>query len=71
MAKVTITLEDSPDGKVKTTVEPNFSTMMKMNQSGAGLTSAHAYALFALRMISEESKRQAPTPILIPRTYRA
>lgn len=67
MAKITITIEDADDGKVKVVCEPNFETMMMMQVSGNGLTSAHGYAFQALNAIREESKRQGPTRIMIPR----
>ena len=68
MAKITVVIEDLPGGKVKVACEPNFETMMKMELSGTRLTSAHGYALLALNAIRNESKRIAPTRILIPRT---
>lgn len=71
MAKVTITLEDGPNNMVKTTMDPSFEIMGKMARSGETLTSAQAYALFAIRMIREESKRRSPTPILFPRLGKA
>lgn len=68
--KVTITLEDQPNGSVKTTVDPSFETIMKGINAGVVLTSAEAYALFAIRMIREESKRRGPSTILVPRISR-
>lgn len=57
MAKVTIVLEDIGNGKVRCEATPNFSTMIKIDQSGAGLTAAQGYALFALNEIRKESKK--------------
>ena len=70
MAKVVITIEDLPNGKVRTVCEPNFETMMKMKMSGGELTSAHGYAFQCLNAIREESKRRGPTKILIPRLIK-
>jgi hypothetical protein len=57
MAKVTITIEDAGNGRVKTVCDPSVETMMKMDTSGAGLTSAQGYALLALNTIRKESRR--------------
>lgn len=70
MAKIVITIEDLPNGKVKTSCNPNFETMIKMHVSGNNLTAAHGYALSALNKIVEESKNNCPTRILIPRIGR-
>lgn len=69
MARVVITIEDI-DGKVKVVAEPNFETMLKMEVSGAGMTSAHGYAITALNAIRRESKKLEPTMIKIPRLLR-
>lgn len=66
MALVTITIEDTPDGRVRVVATPNFETMMQMNASGHSLTSAHGYALKALNAIRDESKRREPTRIWVP-----
>lgn len=58
MAKITITFEDKPEGGVRVVSDPTFETMMKMNNSGHALTSAHGYALAAINKILELSKRQ-------------
>ncbi len=70
MAKITLTIEDTPDGNVKVVCTPSFEDMMKMETSGTALTSAHGYALFALNKIREESKRKTPTSIYIPKLGR-
>jgi len=67
MAKITITILDDSDGKVKVAVDPSFEIMAKMANAGEQMTSAHAYALRALRAIREESKAQGTSKILIPR----
>ncbi|OPX89076.1 MAG: hypothetical protein A4E53_01684 [Pelotomaculum sp. PtaB.Bin104] len=67
MAKIVITIEDLPNGKVKTSCDPNFDTMIRMHISGTPFTAAHGYALAALNKIVEESKKNCPTRILIPR----
>lgn len=61
MATVTITIEDTHDGKVKTVCTPNFETMMQMNASGHELTAAHGYALRALNALIQASKDNDPT----------
>jgi len=66
MAKITITVEDL-GGKVKVTADPTIETMMKRMVSGEGLTSAHGYAFQALNAMREESLRQGPAHIYIPR----
>jgi len=67
MAEITIKIKDIPDGKVEVVATPGFETMMKMHTSGEDLTSAHGYALYALRCIKEEAKRKTSTMIHIPR----
>ena len=59
MALVTITVEDSPNGKVKVVADPSFETMAKMEISGHGLSSAHGYALVAINAIRKMSKEQS------------
>lgn len=70
MAKVVITIEDMPDGKVKVVSDPNFETMMVMHDSGHPLTAANGYAFTALNAIRNEAKRQGPTRIFVPRIGR-
>lgn len=56
MAIITITIEDSQDGKVKTTFEPSIEIISKMINSGNDITSAHGYALVAANAIIKSSK---------------
>lgn len=70
MPKITIVIEDMPGNKVKTTVSPSCETLLQKHASGHNLSSAEAYTLFMVRQLREESKRQAPTRILIPRIGR-
>jgi hypothetical protein len=71
MAKITITIEDLANGNVSVKAEPNFETMMKMDVSGHGLTSAHGYAILALNSIRNESKNKDPrNRILVPSVRR-
>ncbi len=65
--KITITIEDTPGNKVKVVATPTFETIMKMIVSGEDTTSAMGYALKCINTIREESQRQGPTKILIPR----
>lgn len=68
MAKLTITIEDISNGRVSIKCDPNFQQMMKMNESGFGLTAAHGYALLALNEIQKESKKRDPKNIIqVPR----
>lgn len=71
MSKIVITIEDQPGNKVKVTVEPTAETLIKKHASGHGITSAEAYTLFVLNRLREESKRQGPTRILVPRIGHA
>lgn len=67
MAKIILTIEDGPGGKVRVTSNPSFETLMKKHRSGHELTSADGYALRAINAIMAESKSKEPTKILIPR----
>jgi len=67
MAKVTISIEDLPNGKVKVVSDPTAETMFKMKLSGHELTAAHGYAFAALNKIREESRSLGKLNVLIPR----
>lgn len=54
MAKITITLEDNPDGSVKMESTPKTETIAKMVQSGHETTSAHGLTLFLFRKALQE-----------------
>lgn len=58
MAKVIITIEDIPEGKVKVVSDPSFEIMAKRTLSGHDLTAAHGYALRALNAITDAAKQQ-------------
>ena len=64
MAKITITVEDLADGGVKIVSDPNFETMLKMDNSGNDLTSAHGYALAMLNRARTVSKEVSPTNLI-------
>lgn len=66
MAKITITIEDKPEGKVGIKSEPNFETMMKMDISGEKITCAHGYAFALLNKAREISKSNNPLIRRIP-----
>lgn len=66
MAKVTIIIEDLPNGKVRTTSTPSFEIMAKMAKAEA-LTSAHGYAIRALRSVQEDSKKAGHLIVPIPK----
>lgn len=71
MAKIVITITDQPNDRVSAVSDPSFETMAMMSASGHPLTSAHGYALRAIRAIQDESRRQGPTKIVIPKIGRA
>jgi hypothetical protein len=58
MAKITIVIEDKPEGGVEVKSDPNFETMAKMDNSGHSLTSAHGYAIFALNCIRKAGSKK-------------
>lgn len=58
MAKITLTVEDLPNGKVEVRMEPSFETLMKMDISGHKLTSAHGYAMRMALEARKVSKEQ-------------
>ena len=70
MAKITITIEDLPVSGVSVAVDPTCETLIQKHVSGNGMTIAEAYALFVARQLREESKRQGPSQIYIPRIGR-
>lgn len=57
MAKVTITIEDLPNGKVKCVSDPSFEKMCRIAKAEQ-LTSAHGLAIVALRNVYEVSRKQ-------------
>jgi hypothetical protein len=63
--KCTITIEDMPDGSVKIETTPTFETLMMMQQSGNGWTSAHGYLLSAINRFKTISRSQA-SGIIVP-----
>jgi len=67
MAKVTMTFEDTGRGTVRIVSDPNFETMMKMEVSGQGLTSAHGYAIAAMNALRKKSKEVKDSGIIIPK----
>lgn len=67
MANVIITIEDTPEGKVKITCVPSFEQMIKQDMSGDDFTAAQGYALLMLNEARKESKNQNPLRIVVPR----
>lgn len=68
MAKVTIELEDKPNGNVKVTVTPTMEQLVLKVQSGHELTSAEAYAFQAANAVRKEAKKQqGDIKVFIPR----
>ena len=72
LAKVTFTIEDTPDGRVKTIANPTFETMAMKINSGEDLTPAQGYAVAAINRIMEVSRNTEKTPsnIYIPQTMK-
>lgn len=70
MAKIVITIEDTPRGTVKTHVDPSYELMMKITVNSNDLTPAHVYALAAINAMRKMSKEAKPVNILIPRVRR-
>jgi hypothetical protein len=66
MAKITIEIEDLPDGGVKVTPSPKYEELMMIAKHGK-CESSHGYAFCALNAIRKESKSQQPSLIKIPR----
>ena len=71
MAKITITVEDNPNGEtVKVVSSPDFATMTEKSMVGSGLTYAEGYAISALlhlRKCSDTMKRKPKkSSIIIP-----
>lgn len=64
MAKIIITIEDKPNGKVKVDCNPSFEAMATLAKFGK-LESAHGYAFTAIRAIREESRKQDPKGMII------
>lgn len=70
MAKIVITIEDSPLlDKVKYTMSPSFATLALKIKGGHGqITSAEAYGIACANLVMAESKKLGtPTKIIIPR----
>jgi hypothetical protein len=67
MASVIITIEDTPDGKVKIVCVPSFEQIIKQDVSGESFTAAQGYALMMLNKAREESKNNNPLRLVIPR----
>lgn len=71
MAKITITIEDLPNGKVKVVADPSFETMASMIVSGENMTSAHGYAMTCIKAVRQESKSKDPQTIIqLPRLVK-
>lgn len=67
MAKITLTIEDTPQGTVKIVSDPSFETMMKMDISGSNsLTAAHGYAFALINKAREIGKDPNPIQNRIP-----
>ena len=72
MARITITIEDLPEGGVSVVSDPNFETMAMMDRSGHRLTSAHGYAISTLNHMRKVSKNnnEKDSLVKIPKLTR-
>ena len=71
MAKITLTIEDNPNGlTVKVTSDPSFSAMTERSFSGAGITHAEGYAISALlhlrKCADSPRKAKGKSQIIVP-----
>lgn len=67
MAKITITIEDLPNGRLKVACDPSAETMAKRIIGGEKSTSAHGLALAAINAILKEKREQERGKIILPR----
>jgi hypothetical protein len=68
MARIVITIEDSPDGKkVFTKIDPSGEMIAKRIIGGEKITSAHGLALAAFNAILLEKKRQQKGTVILPK----
>lgn len=58
MARVEITIEDHPDGKLKIECKPSFEQMIKMDNDETMIKGAHGLACRVLYKIWEETKEE-------------
>lgn len=70
MARITITIEDKPNGSVATRCDPSFEMMMKIITRSSDATAAHTYALAAINAINALSKKSRDVNLILPRTKR-
>lgn len=68
MAKITITIEDIGNGKVRAVMNPTGFTIARMIMSGEDTTNAHGIAIAALNAILKEQKlSESGKKIIIPK----
>jgi len=73
MKKITITIEDKPEGGVSVKVDPKFEELAKAIDSGYAAGGAIVYALRAINAISTMNKQansRISMPISIPDLLR-
>lgn len=68
VAKIVITIEDLPNGKVKVVASPNAEQMIRQKMAGHDWTAAHGYAFCALNEVRKQSKLLA-SKIIIPKVF--
>lgn len=56
MARITLTVEDGPNGTVKIESTPNYAEIIQNEIAGNVMTSAHTYALAMMNRAREVSK---------------
>lgn len=67
MAKIIITLEDLPEGKIKIVTEPPLKQIIEMDISGHSISPALGMAFKVLNDIRKESKNKGPIIVQIPK----
>lgn len=70
MPKVTMTIEDLPDGKVKCVLNPSAETLLKKQASGHVLSSAEGYLIFCANKLRECANSQSNIIVKVPRIGR-
>lgn len=58
MPKITITIEDTPEGQVRMVSDPSYSAMADRVLGGQGVSSAEGYAMNMLRIFWSEQKER-------------
>lgn len=70
MALVTITIEDTNDGKVKVAATPKFEQLMGVVDAGTEWTSAQGMAVWVLNKLHQEMRTPKSALIHLPKLGR-